>query len=117
MFLKRKPYITILLPICASLERLKLFVVFKKVLLKGIPQCPITISLCLLQQYFMDTKTPCMMIAAKSDLQETKQLYALTPLEFCRKHKMPPPQAFTCNTADAPCKDIYTKLTTMAMHP
>uniref|UniRef100_A0A4W5Q8F0 Ras homolog family member T1 n=1 Tax=Hucho hucho TaxID=62062 RepID=A0A4W5Q8F0_9TELE len=69
------------------------------------------------KQYFMDTKTPCMMIAAKSDLQETKQLYALTPLEFCRKHKMPPPQAFTCNTADAPCKDIYTKLTTMAMHP
>ncbi|XP_029596051.1 mitochondrial Rho GTPase 1-A isoform X2 [Salmo trutta] len=68
-------------------------------------------------KYFMDTKTPCMMIAAKSDLQETKQLYALTPLEFCRKHKMPPPQAFTCNTADAPCKDIYTKLTTMAMHP
>ncbi|XP_031691602.1 mitochondrial Rho GTPase 1-A-like [Oncorhynchus kisutch] len=69
------------------------------------------------KQYFMDTKTPCMMIAAKSDLQETKQLYALTPLEFCRKHKMPPPQAFTCNTADEPCKDIYTKLTTMAMHP
>uniref|UniRef100_A0A8C7SWG2 Mitochondrial Rho GTPase n=2 Tax=Oncorhynchus mykiss TaxID=8022 RepID=A0A8C7SWG2_ONCMY len=69
------------------------------------------------KQYFMDTKMPCMMIAAKSDLQETKQLYALTPLEFCRKHKMPPPQAFTCNTADAPCKDIYTKLTTMAMHP
>ncbi|XP_055758892.1 mitochondrial Rho GTPase 1-A-like isoform X3 [Salvelinus fontinalis] len=69
------------------------------------------------KQYFMDTKTPCMMIAAKSDLQETKQLYALTPLEFCRKHKMPPPQAFTCNTADAPCKDIYTKLATMAMHP
>uniref|UniRef100_A0A8C7SWI3 Mitochondrial Rho GTPase 2 n=1 Tax=Oncorhynchus mykiss TaxID=8022 RepID=A0A8C7SWI3_ONCMY len=54
------------------------------------------------KQYFMDTKMPCMMIAAKSDLQETKQLYALTPLEFCRKHKMPPPQAFTCNTADAP---------------
>ncbi|XP_029632932.1 mitochondrial Rho GTPase 1-A isoform X3 [Salmo trutta] len=69
------------------------------------------------KQYFMDTKTPCMMIAAKSDLQETKQLYSLTPLEFCRKHKMPPPQAFTCNTAGAPCKDIYTKLTTMAMHP
>uniref|UniRef100_A0A674ELB8 Mitochondrial Rho GTPase n=1 Tax=Salmo trutta TaxID=8032 RepID=A0A674ELB8_SALTR len=69
------------------------------------------------KQYFMDTKTPCMMIAAKSDLQETKQLYALTPLEFCRKHKMPPPQAFTCNTADAPCKDIYTKLTTMFLDP
>ncbi|EHB13288.1 Mitochondrial Rho GTPase 1 [Heterocephalus glaber] len=33
------------------------------------------------------------------------------------KHKMPPPQAFTCNTADAPSKDIFVKLTTMAMYP
>ena len=65
----------------------------------------------------MDSKTPCMMIAAKSDLPEVKQLYACSPLEFCRKHKMPPPQSFSCNTASAPCKDIYTKLTTMAMHP
>ncbi|XP_046899517.1 mitochondrial Rho GTPase 1b isoform X3 [Hypomesus transpacificus] len=70
-----------------------------------------------LLQYFMDSKTPCMMLAAKSDLQETRQLYGCTPLEFCRKHKMPPPQSFTCNEAAAPSKDIYIKLTTMAMHP
>lgn len=30
---------------------------------------------------------------------------------------MPPPQSFTCNTAAAPNRDIYTKLTTMAMYP
>ncbi|XP_067115430.1 mitochondrial Rho GTPase 1b isoform X2 [Osmerus mordax] len=69
------------------------------------------------KQYFMDSKTPCMMLAAKSDLQETRQLYGCTPLEFCRKHKMPPPQSFTCVEAAAPSKDIYIKLTTMAMHP
>uniref|UniRef100_A0A6Q2XQY3 Mitochondrial Rho GTPase n=1 Tax=Esox lucius TaxID=8010 RepID=A0A6Q2XQY3_ESOLU len=69
------------------------------------------------KHYFLDGKAPCMMIAAKSDLQEARQLYALSPLEFCRAHKMPPPQGFTCNTADAPCRDIYTKLATMAMHP
>jgi Ras family protein T1 len=66
----------------------------------------------------MDSKTPCMMIAAKSDLPEVKQQYGCTPLEFCRKHKMPPPQSFTCNTAAAaPSRDIYTKLTTVAMYP
>uniref|UniRef100_A0A7N6A596 Mitochondrial Rho GTPase n=1 Tax=Anabas testudineus TaxID=64144 RepID=A0A7N6A596_ANATE len=69
------------------------------------------------KQYFMDSKTPCMMIAAKSDLPEIKQMYGFSPLEFCRRHKMPPPQSFTCNTAAAPSRDIYTKLTTMAMYP
>uniref|UniRef100_A0A8C2CSZ7 Mitochondrial Rho GTPase n=1 Tax=Cyprinus carpio TaxID=7962 RepID=A0A8C2CSZ7_CYPCA len=69
------------------------------------------------KQYFMDSKTPCMLIAAKSDLPETKQQYCMTPLEFCRKHKMPPPQSYTCNTAVAPSKDIFIKLTTMAVYP
>ncbi|KAG7487068.1 mitochondrial Rho GTPase 1-A-like isoform X1 [Solea senegalensis] len=70
------------------------------------------------KQYFMDSKTPCMMVAAKSDLPEVKQMYGCSPLEFCRRHKMPPPQTFTCNTAAAaPNQDIYTKLTTMAMYP
>ncbi|XP_042283293.1 mitochondrial Rho GTPase 1b isoform X1 [Thunnus maccoyii] len=69
------------------------------------------------KQYFMDSKIPCMMIATKSDLPEIKQLYGCSPLEFCRRHKMPPPQSFTCNTAEAPSRDIYTKLTTMAMYP
>uniref|UniRef100_A0A3B4XW68 Ras homolog family member T1 n=1 Tax=Seriola lalandi dorsalis TaxID=1841481 RepID=A0A3B4XW68_SERLL len=69
------------------------------------------------KQYFMDSKTPCMMIAAKSDLPEIKQMYGCSPLEFCRRHRMPPPQSFTCNIAAAPSRDIYTKLTTMAMYP
>ncbi|XP_034059380.1 mitochondrial Rho GTPase 1b isoform X1 [Gymnodraco acuticeps] len=69
------------------------------------------------KQYFMDSKIPCMMMAAKSDLPEIKQIYGCTPLDFCRKHKMPPPQSFTCNTTAVPSKDIYTKLTTMAMYP
>uniref|UniRef100_A0A8B9LFW4 Mitochondrial Rho GTPase n=1 Tax=Astyanax mexicanus TaxID=7994 RepID=A0A8B9LFW4_ASTMX len=69
------------------------------------------------KKYFMDSKTPCMMIAAKSDLHEVRQHYSLSPLDFCRRHKLHPPQQFTCNSADAPSKDIYTKLTTMAMYP
>uniref|UniRef100_A0A8C0KS27 Mitochondrial Rho GTPase n=1 Tax=Canis lupus dingo TaxID=286419 RepID=A0A8C0KS27_CANLU len=69
------------------------------------------------KQHFMDSRIPCLIIAAKSDLHEVKQDYSISPADFCRKHKMPPPQAFTCNTADAPSKDIFVKLTTMAMYP
>ncbi|XP_078510500.1 mitochondrial Rho GTPase 1 isoform X2 [Lissotriton helveticus] len=69
------------------------------------------------KQYFMDSRTPCLIVAAKSDLHEVKQEYSVSPLEFCKKHKMPPPQAFTCNTTDVPSKDIFVKLTTMAMYP
>nr|XP_033817120.1 mitochondrial Rho GTPase 1 isoform X2 [Geotrypetes seraphini] len=68
-------------------------------------------------KHFMDSRTPCLIVAAKSDLHGEKQEYHLSPAEFCKKHKMPPPQAFTCNTADVPSKDIFVKLTTMAMYP
>lgn len=78
---------------------------------------PFLASLSLPQQYFLDSKTPCMMIAAKSDLPEAKQVFGCSPLEFCRRYRMPPPQSFTCNTAAAPSRIIYTKLTTMAMYP
>ncbi|XP_061701823.1 mitochondrial Rho GTPase 1-A isoform X3 [Syngnathoides biaculeatus] len=70
-----------------------------------------------LLQYFIDSKTPCVVIAAKSDLHEVRQQCNLSPHEFCRKHKLHPPQPFTCNTTDAPSKDLYTRITTMAMYP
>uniref|UniRef100_A0A8B9C1I6 Mitochondrial Rho GTPase n=1 Tax=Anser brachyrhynchus TaxID=132585 RepID=A0A8B9C1I6_9AVES len=69
------------------------------------------------KQHFMDSRIPCLVVAAKSDLHEVRQEYSISPAEFCRKHKMPPPQAFTCNTVDVPSKDIFVKLTTMAMYP
>ncbi|KGL80700.1 Mitochondrial Rho GTPase 1, partial [Tinamus guttatus] len=69
------------------------------------------------KQHFMDRRIPCLVVAAKSDLHEVRQEYSISPAEFCKKHKMPPPQAFTCNTVDAPSKDIFVKLTTMAMYP
>uniref|UniRef100_A0A8B9STL5 Mitochondrial Rho GTPase n=1 Tax=Anas platyrhynchos TaxID=8839 RepID=A0A8B9STL5_ANAPL len=65
------------------------------------------------KQHFMDSRIPCLVVAAKSDLHEVRQEYSISPAEFCRKHKMPPPQAFTCNTVDVPSKDIFVKLTTM----
>uniref|UniRef100_A0A8C9WNT0 Mitochondrial Rho GTPase n=1 Tax=Scleropages formosus TaxID=113540 RepID=A0A8C9WNT0_SCLFO len=66
------------------------------------------------KQYFLDSRTPCLVVGAKADLPEVRQQYSLSPLDFCRKHKLHAPQLFTCNTADAPSRDIYTKLTTMA---
>uniref|UniRef100_A0A8C2WQN8 Mitochondrial Rho GTPase n=1 Tax=Cyclopterus lumpus TaxID=8103 RepID=A0A8C2WQN8_CYCLU len=69
------------------------------------------------KQYFIDSKTPCVVVAAKSDLHEVRQHYSLSPHEFCRKHKLHPPQPFTCSVTDAPNKDIYTRITTMAMYP
>uniref|UniRef100_A0A8C2YYM9 Mitochondrial Rho GTPase 2 n=1 Tax=Cyclopterus lumpus TaxID=8103 RepID=A0A8C2YYM9_CYCLU len=48
------------------------------------------------KQYFIDSKTPCVVVAAKSDLHEVRQHYSLSPHEFCRKHKLHPPQPFTC---------------------
>nr|XP_035159964.1 mitochondrial Rho GTPase 1-like [Callithrix jacchus] len=68
------------------------------------------------EQHFMDSRIACLIIATKSDLHEVKQEYSISPTDFCRKHKMTPQQAFTCNTADAPSKDIFVKLTTMAMY-
>ncbi|CAI9535656.1 unnamed protein product [Staurois parvus] len=65
----------------------------------------------------MDSRTPCLIVAAKSDLQEVKQESSISPADFCKKHKMPPPQAFTCNTADSPSRDIFIKMTTMSMYP
>ncbi|KAM9785004.1 mitochondrial Rho GTPase 1-A isoform 1-T1 [Syngnathus typhle] len=69
------------------------------------------------KQYLIDSKTPCVVIGAKSDLHEARQQYSLSPQEFCRKHKLHPPQPFTCNTTEAPGKDLYTRITTMAMYP
>ncbi|KAM8947126.1 mitochondrial Rho GTPase 1 isoform 5-T5 [Pelodytes ibericus] len=69
------------------------------------------------KQHFMDSRTPCLIVAAKSDLHEVKQESSTSPADFCKKHKMPPPQAFTCNTADNPSRDIFIKMTTMAMYP
>ncbi|KAM5125208.1 mitochondrial Rho GTPase 1-like, partial [Mantella aurantiaca] len=69
------------------------------------------------KQHFVDSRTPCLLVAAKCDLQEVKQESSISPADFCKKHKMPPPQPFTCATADCPSRDIFIKITTMSMYP
>ncbi|XP_067914630.1 mitochondrial Rho GTPase 1 isoform X2 [Heterodontus francisci] len=69
------------------------------------------------KQHFIDGKTPCIIVAAKSDLHEAKQDHSISPAEFCSKHKMPPPQSYTCNSVGTPSKDFFVKVTTIAMYP
>ncbi|XP_060774044.1 mitochondrial Rho GTPase 1b [Neoarius graeffei] len=69
------------------------------------------------KQCFADSKLPCLMVAMKSDLQEEKQLHGVTPLEFCRKHTVPPPQVYSVNTAATPSRDVFIKLAIMATYP
>ncbi|KAI5613772.1 mitochondrial Rho GTPase 1 [Silurus asotus] len=68
-------------------------------------------------QCFVDSKLPCLMVAMKSDLQEEKQQHDITPLEFCRTHVVPPPQAYSVNTVTTPSRDVFVKLATMATYP
>ncbi|XP_078257580.1 mitochondrial Rho GTPase 1 isoform X4 [Rhinoraja longicauda] len=69
------------------------------------------------KQHFIDSKTPCIIVAGKSDLHEAKQGHSVSPTDFCNKHKMPPPQSYTCNTVGPPSKDFFVKVTTIAMYP
>ncbi|XP_072539414.1 mitochondrial Rho GTPase 1b isoform X1 [Salminus brasiliensis] len=69
------------------------------------------------KQYLVDSRVPCMLVATKSDLPEVRQQFSPSPLDFCRNHRLPPPQSFTCNTAGTPSKDIFIKLATMATYP
>ncbi|KAF3846464.1 hypothetical protein F7725_003542 [Dissostichus mawsoni] len=56
------------------------------------------------KQYFIDSKTPCVVLAAKSDLHEVRQHYSLSPHEFCRKHKLHPPSRSHAAPSRPPAK-------------
>ena len=68
-----------------------------------------------LQQYFSENKLPVLIVGTKADQTAVMQDYELQPVQFCHKHKLPPPQMYTC--VDRINKDVYVKLTTMAAYP
>ncbi|KAF7661570.1 hypothetical protein LDENG_00259140 [Lucifuga dentata] len=68
------------------------------------------------KQHYMDSNIPCVLVASKVDLPEVKQLHGMTPAEFCYKHRLPPPQPFTCLSFDS-SKNIYTRLAWTATYP
>jgi len=66
-------------------------------------------------KYFAETPVPCLLVGNKFDLGEVRQQYIQQPGEFCRKHRLPPPQSFTCSGTVR--RDVYLKLATMAAYP
>ncbi|XP_038274625.1 LOW QUALITY PROTEIN: mitochondrial Rho GTPase 2 [Dermochelys coriacea] len=72
---------------------------------------------CIYKQHYMDGQIPCIFVASKSDLPEMTQQHGLSPVEFCYKHRLPPPFYFTCNSPGLPSTTIFTKLATAAAFP
>ncbi|XP_035224430.1 mitochondrial Rho GTPase 1-like isoform X5 [Stegodyphus dumicola] len=66
-------------------------------------------------KYFSDSKVPVLIVGSKADLPAAVQDYALQPMYFCSKHKLPPLQPFTASGVIR--KDAYVKLATMAAYP
>ncbi|GIY59415.1 mitochondrial Rho GTPase 1-A [Caerostris extrusa] len=66
-------------------------------------------------KYFSDSKVPVLIVGSKADIPAAIQDYALQPMAFCSKYKLPPLQAFTANSTIR--KDAYIKLATMAAYP
>uniref|UniRef100_A0A8C4SK33 Ras homolog family member T2 n=1 Tax=Erpetoichthys calabaricus TaxID=27687 RepID=A0A8C4SK33_ERPCA len=69
------------------------------------------------KQHYMESGIPCVFVASKSDLTEQKQQHGLSPSEFCYKHRLPPPLAFSCSGPEMPSTVIYSKLALAAMFP
>ena len=67
------------------------------------------------QKYFAETPVPCLVVGNKSDRGEVRQQYMSQPGEFCRRHRLPPPQTVTCTGTVR--RDVYLKLATMAAYP
>ncbi|KAF0300777.1 Mitochondrial Rho GTPase [Amphibalanus amphitrite] len=66
-------------------------------------------------KYFAETPVPCLVVGNKSDRGEVRQQYMTQPGEFCRRHRLPPPQTVTCTGTVR--RDVYLKLATMAAYP
>ncbi|KAJ8364149.1 hypothetical protein SKAU_G00129800 [Synaphobranchus kaupii] len=80
---------------------------------------PMSFSYCasVYKQHYMDSRVPCVVVAAKADLPEQRQLHRISPAEFCYKHSLPPPFAFSCMGFDSSSTSIYSKLAWAAMFP
>lgn len=62
-------------------------------------------------RYFTESSCPILIVGTKHDLRGTVQDYILQPHDFCDKYQLIPPQHFSVKEN---CKEIYSKLTTMA---
>ncbi|XP_064218346.1 mitochondrial Rho GTPase 2 isoform X1 [Aotus nancymaae] len=69
------------------------------------------------KRHYMDGQTPCLFVSSKADLPEGVLPAALSPAEFCRRHRLPAPVPFSCAGPAEPSAAIFTQLATMAAFP
>ncbi|XP_023567210.1 mitochondrial Rho GTPase 2 isoform X1 [Octodon degus] len=69
------------------------------------------------KRHYMDGQTPCLFVSSKADLPKGVSPPGLSPVEFCRRHRLPTPALFSCEGPDLPNTDIFTRLATMAAFP
>ena len=76
----------------------------------------VTGAVCLLwQQFLLGRSVPVLVVGCKAEAAAVTQEHEQQPTAFCHKHKLPPPQLFTC--VESINSDIYVKLATMAQYP
>ncbi|XP_055507526.1 mitochondrial Rho GTPase 2 [Leucoraja erinacea] len=69
------------------------------------------------KEHYMESRIPCVFVASKADLPEQKQEHGITPLQFCYKHRLPPPFHFSCCNDSAASSPIYSRLALVASFP
>ncbi|XP_012866743.1 PREDICTED: mitochondrial Rho GTPase 2, partial [Dipodomys ordii] len=69
------------------------------------------------KRHYMDGQTPCLFVSSKADLPEGVPPAGLSPAEFCRRHRLPPPTPFSCAGPAQPHTDVFARLATMATFP
>ncbi|MBZ3879607.1 Mitochondrial Rho GTPase 2 [Sciurus carolinensis] len=69
------------------------------------------------RHHYMDGQTPCLFVSSKADLPAGATPPGLSPVDFCRRHRLPAPTPFSCAGPAQPSTDVFTRLATMAAFP
>ncbi|XP_047389228.1 mitochondrial Rho GTPase 2 isoform X3 [Sciurus carolinensis] len=69
------------------------------------------------KHHYMDGQTPCLFVSSKADLPAGATPPGLSPVDFCRRHRLPAPTPFSCAGPAQPSTDVFTCLATMAAFP
>ncbi|XP_064478732.1 mitochondrial Rho GTPase 1-like isoform X1 [Ornithodoros turicata] len=68
-------------------------------------------------KHLSGSSVPVLVVGAKGDRGTVRQDYPLQPAQFCARHRLPPPQRFSCALRPQVPRDVYVKLATMAAYP
>ena len=75
----------------------------------------IAIILFAFQKHFRGSDIPLLMVACKSEQSHVAQKYDLSPEDFCKHNRLPPPQFYSAISPTS--SNLYSMLATMAAHP